>query len=465
MSKETKSPAELRQERNKIYRDYNNNIVPERMPVEAGINNVALSGYRDLDPANWHYDFASLEDSYEAVADQIYSDVWPFGAPALTTMRPAAPYQVMNSQSFILAKNGCVQHPEVSGMRDDEYAQLIEKGFDFIVETVIPRQHKNLDITDPVKMAWTIQMEQNQMAAESASFFSIMRRISERKGYFSDPEAGGGGFAEAPFDFLADQLRSFSGISMDVRRHRSEIKDACEVLLPIMFQMGCTRNTGYNSGTFYPLHMPTFMREKDFMELYMPTWKRLIRENSARGIRSKIFLEDDWTRYLDIVADEFPAGSMLRIDESDPALFKKKLGGKFQICGMFPNQHMRSLSAPEIIDKAKEFLDFMLPGGEYVFGFDKGAITAGDLPLDKYTALLEFLRENTYHENAGAPYGQPLNSEGFVPDPFFDQPIRSRYVFNWEEFSSMYPLVPGNAREKLEAANKKVFDWYINLLA
>ena len=459
---ENKNPMELLAERDKIFQDFYTNVTPERMPVSASVTPGVAAGYADMDPFAWHYDGMSLFPAFEMIADKLYSDTCPFSPPVMM-MRPSTPYQLLGSQSFVQAANGLVQHPEVIGMTADEYPELIERGIDYLMEKVMARQFKNLDTSDPVKMAYVIQMENNERNNEFASFFPAFFGFCARHGYHNGGTLGAGGFAEAPFDFLADQLRSFSQISVDVRRRRSQVAEAVEVLTPIMWKMGRPAYVDYQTNVFYPLHMPTYMREKDFMELYMPSFKKIMEQDAAHGIRSLPFLEDDWTRYLDIVHDEFPAGCILHIDEGDPKLFKEKLGKKFLIASMFPIEHTR-LEIPQMLDKAKEFLDIMLPGCGYLFGFNKNALVAQDLPLEKYAALMEFVRDYSHYDNAGEPFGTPLNAEGFQPDPAFDAPLKSRIMFNWDEYKKAYPYAPEASRAKLEIANAQTFSWYINLL-
>ena len=152
------------------------------------------------------------------------------------------------------------------------------------------------------------------------------------------------------------------------------------------------------------------------------------------------------------------------LDEGDPKLFKEKLGGKFMLTGLFPFHHIRSCTKEELIDRAKEFLDIMLPGGGYIFAFDKSPMVSADLDIEKYAALLDFLRDYCVYPNAGEKFGTPLNSEGFEPDPFFDEPIKSRYMFDWEKFKAENPVAPEVAKEKFNKSNDQVFSWFMNLL-
>ena len=50
----------------------------------------------------------------------------------------------------------------------------------------------------------------------------------------------GGAFAQtdAPFDFIADLLRSFTGMMMDIRRVPDKVEAACEAILPLMVKAG-----------------------------------------------------------------------------------------------------------------------------------------------------------------------------------------------------------------------------------
>ncbi|MBQ1544687.1 MAG: hypothetical protein IIZ60_02860, partial [Clostridia bacterium] len=89
---------------------------------------------------------------------------------------------------------------------------------------------------------------------------------------------------------------------------------------------------------------------------------------------------------------------------------------------------------------------------------------ASDLDLDKYCALLEFVRDYAHYDNAGEPYGIPLSEAGVTLDPSMDDPIESKYMFDWDAYKAQYPLAPDASREKLEIANSQTFAWYMNLL-
>ncbi|MEG0378874.1 MAG: uroporphyrinogen decarboxylase family protein, partial [Eubacterium sp.] len=271
------------------------------------------------------------------------------------------------------------------------------------------------------------------------------------------------GFTETPYDFIADQLRGFGNISMDIRRHRSEIKEACEALLPLMFNMGLPETPHPEGNVFIPLHMPTFMREKDFVDIYLPTFKTLLEQYAALGVRCCLFCEDDWTRYADILM-ELPAGTQLLFEYGDAKVLKEKLGKKFILQGLYPVGLLKMGTKQQVIDKAKELLDTMMLGGGYSFAFDKEPMTLSEINLENWIALSEFVSEYGVYKNAGEAYGTPLNSESFVFSEEKIKPIKSKYWFDWDNFKKENPLVPDFAKKRFMKHNKSVFSFYMNLL-
>ena len=106
----------------------------------------------------------------------------------------------------------------------------------------------------------------------------------------------------------------------------------------------------------------------------------------------------------------------------------------------------------------------MLPGGGYIFGFDKAPLTLKDINLENYIALSEFVHEYAVYPNAGEDFGTPLNSEGFKFDEKLVPPIKSKYLFNWEEYKEKYPLTPNFAKNNLQKIDKELMGFHLSLL-
>lgn len=454
--------VKLQQERKQIFSDFYNNKLPKRMPVRFQLANHLIAAYGGLNPFDFQFDYAKLEKPAMELAELMYTDTCPI-APIGMLSRVPGFYQILGSQSFAMGDNGFVQHPEVVGMMEDEYPQLIKDPYAFLLETVIPRQYKTLDPKEPIKMLLTLQRAKSYMSEAGQRSMPLVMKLIEEHGYYPGAPMGSGGFCEAPYDFIADQLRSFSGVSMDIRRHRSELKEACEAIMPLMFYWGLPTNPHPEGGAGAPLHMPTFMREKDFEEIWMPTYKTMMEQYAALGVRGGAFCEDNWMRYLDLLLD-FPAGMNLSFEYGDPQKIKDKLGKKHIISGLYPINIVKTGTKQQCIDKAKELLDIMLPGGGYLFGFDKAPLTLKDVNLENYLALAEFVHEYAVYPNAGESFGTPVNVEGFKFDEKIIPPIKSKYLFDWDEYKAKYPLTPDSVKINLERMDKELMNFNLSLL-
>lgn len=422
-----KTPDELREERGKLFKDFYNNINPERMPVTMTVPLYLVAQLKGVDPREFQYNYGMLSDAVLEVIDSIYSDSCPFN-PVTVTSRPPMYYKLLGSQSFKMSESGFVQHPEVVGMLDSEYDELIKDPIKCIMDHILPRQYKHLDLKeDPYRALIAFNLADLSSAQDMGSMIPALGKAKAKNGYYAGAPAGSGGFTAAPLDFIADQLRSFSGMSTDLRRNREKVKEACERLLPFMYKVGMPANPNPEGAVGMPLHMPPFMRTKDAEELWFPTFKYMLEQFAVRGSRASLFVEADWTRFIDCLYD-LPASTVLKCENGDPKEFKTRLGDKMILSAMYPLSIVKMGTAQDCIDKAKELLDIMMPGGGYIFNFDKVPLTLGDVNMENYAALSEYLRDNAKFDNPGQPYGKKLNSENFTKDESLDKPIESEYL-------------------------------------
>lgn len=453
----------LQDERKKMYHDVYNNIIPKRVPVGVSLSPHLVATWGGLDPIETSFDYSKLKPAAMALAKKFKVDKSPVTPVNLNLTRPPMIYQVLESQSFVMGKSGFVQHPEVTGMAVEDYDYLIEDPYACLLERVMPKQYKAIDPKDPWKMMNAMLRAKDVLSKDTLNSLPMYGSLVEENGYYPGAPSGSMGFAEAPYDFIGDQLRGFSGISMDIRRDKKRLKAACEAVLPLIFYWGLPKNPHAEGSTFTPLHMPTFMREKDFEDIWLPTYVKMTQQWAACGVRTKAFCEDNWMRYLDHLL-ELPGGTELWFEYGDPKIIKEKLGKKFILTGLYPMSLLKTGTKQEVIDKAKELLDIMMPGGGYVFGLDKNPLTLGDINIENYFALTEFLTDYGVYDKPGESYGTPLNSEGFKFSEEIIKPIESKYLFDWEGFKEKYPLTTDNAKSRTENLDHDLFSFYMDLL-
>ncbi|HHX75126.1 MAG TPA: uroporphyrinogen decarboxylase, partial [Firmicutes bacterium] len=352
--------------------------------------------------------------------------------------------------------------PETVGMDVEDYDYLIEKPYDCLLERVIPRQYKALNPEDPVSMALALTKSYMGYAHDNQELAPVFAELVEKYGYYPGPPPGSNGFTATPFDFLADQLRGFRNISMDIRRMPEKVLEACEALYPIVLKRGMPANPSNYGAVAMPLHMPTYMREKDFEKLYWPTFKRQLDEYASYGVHASIFCEDNWMRYLDYLY-ELPTDTIIMFEYGDPKLIKEKLGKKHIIVGMFPLVMLRTHTKAECVDHCKRMLDALAPGGKYRFALDKGPVSINDINLENYIAVAETVRDYGVYDNAGEVAGEQFNKEDYKVEP--SRPFESRYFTTWEKFKATHPnVVTDHGKDKIQQFEERLFQYLMWLL-
>ena len=203
------------------------------------------------------------------------------------------------------------------------------------------------------------------------------------------------------------------------------------------------------------------MRTKDFEKLWWKPWHEQISHYASMGIRSGAFLEDDWTRYLDYLQDA-PTGTFFTFEYGDPKQFKEKLGKKFVLSSGFPIKYLTQCTKEEVVGKTKEWLDIMAPGGQYAFGFDKGALVLADVNLDNLKAVVETVLEYGVYDNAGAPSGEIFNKEDY--SAVHVDEFKSRAFRSWEDYKAANPTTPDSAKDMIMKEEKAVRSFYYSLM-
>lgn len=454
-----KTPIE---ERKKIFEDiYINNVIPERMPIIIGaVSHYILSQYANIDCIDAQFDLNILAEYVDKISDLLKLNDTPIVGTSPRINRNPASLQKVGSKIFCLGETGLLQRPEVEGMSEDEYDELISDPYKLISEKIVPRLYEGLDFNSNAN-AYTILSEADALCAENCNEFNkeVFAAV-DKYGFWMAPKDSAK-LSIAPFDYLSDNLRGFSGVCKDIRRNADKVKAAVDKLLPMIMRFSMPdASSGYGK-VRTALHMPCYLREKDFAGLYFPSFRKMSEQYAARNIRNSSFCEGNYERLFDYMLD-LPAGSELHFEYGDPKKIKDTLGSKFIITGLYPLDILRNGTKQEVLDKAKELLDIMLPGGGYIFEFDKIPLTINDINMDNYIALIEFIHDYARYDNHGNRCAVPaLNSENFAKEEIN---FTSSALFNWEDFKAKYPLTPDSQRIRYENNSEETFRRLITLL-
>ena len=377
---------ELREERRQLFEDLYCMRVPKRVPISIRANKEYVIQYANmsLQDLTWYPHKEKIEAAADIFCNDHFADKMPFN------MGPTFPSfeAFLDSKNMIVSETGYIQHPEVIIMQDTEYDDLIENPVDFIIDTIMPRKFPAID-TVPGMSALSFAASISRAVQDSAYGAAVHKRLIEKYGYFT-PAAKSTTFS--PFDFIADYFRGITGIFMDIRRYPEKVIAACEALVDLTVTFGRTDSPTPMSECYMPLHMPPFMKEKDFKKFWWPCFKKAADGISKDGHGLSLFCESDWTRYLDYL-QELPRGTRIRFEFGDPQLVKDKIGSDAVISGFYPCSDFVSKTEKECIDEAKRLTDILAPGGGYTFDTDK-ILSTYDGGAENYFAVLNYVYEN-----------------------------------------------------------------------
>ncbi|MFZ7121429.1 MAG: uroporphyrinogen decarboxylase family protein [Eubacteriaceae bacterium] len=360
------------------------NEQPDRVPVICKVEPTYAIQYagNNLKESLWNLDL--LIESM----DKLYSDFY-FDAGGFAGRFPLF-YKRTGSKSFVPnEKDGYMQHPEVAGLQPEEYDEYIKDPFKCLVEKVVPRLYTELGQSGvDGHLAWARSVNADSKIRAKIAAGNAM--LNQKYGIASIRR----GISEAPLDFIADLLRGFTGVSMDIRRCPGKLEEAVEVTLPLMVKLAKLLNPvpSATQSIFVPLHMAPFMSNKNFERFYWPTFKKFCEEITKDGYTMQIFFEKNWSRYYDYL-QELPKGIVGYFEEDDLGVVKENLGKTMCIMGNFPTTMLNLNSKQECIDKAKEIVDKAAPGGGFMFTMDKSVLLLQDAKPENLKAVTDFVHE------------------------------------------------------------------------
>ncbi|MDL2214072.1 uroporphyrinogen decarboxylase [Clostridia bacterium OttesenSCG-928-O13] len=377
---------ELLQERLELREDLVAHKVPGRVPMYLRFSAEAACGLAGVDLMRAHYDIELMEKAYTAVCDTFVSDANP-----CSNIRFPASYQLLGARNWILSSSGVMQHPEIEIMQAEEYDEYTAEPYTFIVEKLLPRACGALD-KSPAENMLAFARAQDSYRQDSAKHGAVMAKLNQKYGY-GPGMAVGGGMIEAPFDFLADQLRGFKGILMDVRKRPEKIEEAIEATLPLMVKLGTPAKIAPGATNFCPLHLAPYINGKAFERLWWPSFLEMSKQLDAKGVGINHYCEQDFTRYGEFLA-QMPTSNSFLFEDGDYAQLKKTAGKDHVIGGFYDPTITLVKTKEECIDAAKRLLDVCMEGGQYYFAFDKTVMDSKSIDTPKLVAVVEWVRDN-----------------------------------------------------------------------
>ncbi len=377
--------SELKEKRDQLFKDLWAGKRPERVPITFSAGQDFAISYFGYDPKVDMYNIPLTYEMADKMAQLVPGDVLPMGAGS-----PAAIYRYEKALFMTVGSDGFFQHPDIAPMTVEEYPELIADPLKFIVEKIHPRVF-GLIADDPEYGQLRVNIARQVIGKMYQGLGPNLAQKYDRSDVQSQAI-----ILWAPLDFIADYIRSFSTILTDIRRYPQYVIDSCEAVCDYEIEQAKNLPTPNTNGkiTFIsmPLHMAPFMRTKDVAKFYFPSYKRVVAGFQDLGFHVQTHAEQDWTPHLEIISD-LPGRCFIKFEDAHPSEVVKRVSTQHIFGNMYPNNLLKFGTKQENIDKAKEYLDILMPAGNYVFSPNKGPLRKYDLNLENVNALAEFISE------------------------------------------------------------------------
>ncbi len=299
-------------------------------------------------------------------------------------------------------------------MRPEEYDALIDDPTGFLLNTWLPRVSADVTpIGAPSTMRNNLSFLKGGMAMLQyfTAFGTQAARLREESGTVSAIA----GILKAPFDIIADKLRGYIGLTMDMIERPDKVLAACEALAPHLLHVA--RTSADPSGQVpigFWMHRGCvpFVTPDQFRSHYWPTLKPIIEELWRSGHQTLFYAEGDWNAHLDSFAELPDASIVYHVDRADIHEAHRKLGDRFCLSGGIPNVLLSYGTEDEVRAKCREVLDSVARNGGYIL--DASAIMQNDTKPECLRAMTEFAREHGVYSQGHA---RPSPARPAAPDP------------------------------------------------
>jgi len=335
---------ELYQQRLKRYLTAMRNEKPDMIPIRPFVAEFTAkyAGYTNQEVTHdYNLAFAAARkcatdfDWDAVVGNMVY--VWTGLTQALGTRYYATPGIEVGPESGFQY----LEPPEGEEfMKADEYDLLIANPTDFLLNTWLPRTL--CDVPEPGQPA-TSRGHQALIKGSMAmlQYFMAFGDQHARLVNESGTVPAICGILKSPFDIIADKLRGYIGLTMDMMEQPDKVLAAAEALMPHMYNVALgTADPAKQVPIGFWMHRGCvpFVTPDQFDTHYWPTLKPIIENLWANGHQTLFYAEGDWKHHLDSFLELPDASIVYHVDQGDVFETHKKIGHKFCLSGGLPNR-------------------------------------------------------------------------------------------------------------------------------
>lgn len=292
-------------------------------------------------------------------------------------------------------------------MKADEYDDLIKDPTAFLYNVWLPRVSTEVStLGEPATYRNNLSFVKGGMAMLSYfnAFGPQVARLKDEAG--TVPAIAG--IFKAPFDILADKLRGYIGLTMDMVTQPDKVLAACEALMPHLCHVGLSTadpDKLVPIGFWMHRGCVPFINPKQFDSHVWPTLKPIIEEFWKHGHQTLFYAEGKWGRHYDAFRELPDRSIVYHCDKDDIFAAHAALHDRFAISGGIPNTLLSFGTADEVRAFCRRVLEGVAQDGGYIM--DAGAIMQDDTSIENVRAMTEITREYGSYSEFDPPTALP----------------------------------------------------------
>lgn len=287
-----------------------------------------------------------------------------------------------------------LEPPETGAfMRPEEYDQLIEDPTGYLYNVWLPRVANDVAAPgEPTSLRNNLSFVRGGMAM--MQYFNGFGTQIERLRRECGMVPALAGILKAPFDIIADKLRGYRGLCMDMYRQPDKVLAACEAMAPQLLKVALMTSDPQKQlpvGLWMHRGCVPFLSPDQFERFYWPTLRWIVEELWRNGVRTLFYAEGEWNPNLKYIA-QLPEGSIIyHVHRGDILEVHRAVGHKFCLSGGIPNDVLAFGTPDDVRDCCRKVIDGVARDGGYIM--DAAAIMQDDTRVENLRAMTEFTRE------------------------------------------------------------------------
>ncbi|MHA1147691.1 MAG: uroporphyrinogen decarboxylase family protein [Promethearchaeota archaeon] len=340
---------------------------PDRIPVSAGGLNFFSAKYAGITCADFIFDYKKMRKAYFKTHEDFDFDLtFPSFMLSLGRIFTAADVNLFKLPGRHLSINSSYQFNEIERLKTEEYEEFLNRGIDFLIDTITPRIS---GMFNQGKLKFT--------ASLGRVFYEVMMFIKNASEMLVEMKARGlynccTGMALPPFDIMSFVFRDLTSLTKDMMKKTTRVQlleliNRMEPWLnPVMSGLPRLNEEG---GIWFVSERAFSLSPRQFGQYYWPTLKKMIIRQVTDGNIPFLVWESDVTHLVHFLLElprKIARSCCLMCDTSDIFEVNRILDGHMCIIGNVPLSTM-CVGTPKDVEKyCEKMFAELKPGGGFI---------------------------------------------------------------------------------------------------